>query len=164
MAKDIEAMRNLGMKDFKIEQKLKARKGLSKDIISDLMFGVYTPKEPSNFFINRMGEINRELNKKEGVSIPDPYFKALPSINKIINNNRRLNLLDDDISFSQLGFELPKSPSIIGKIFNNDGAVRSNIELGTTPVLAASGTNQALSKPYNQLSSIEKEQILFNRA
>jgi hypothetical protein len=164
MAKDIEAMRNLGMKDYKIEEKLKARKGLGKDIVSDLMFGVYTPKEPSNFFINRMGEINRELNKKEGVSIPDPYFKALPSINKIINNNRRLNLLDDDISFSQLGFELPKSPSIIGKIFNNDGAVRSNIEPGTTPVLGASGTNQALSKPYDQLSSIEKKQILFNRA
>jgi hypothetical protein len=146
MAKDIEAMRNLGVEDFKIEQKLRARKGLSKDIISDLMFGVYTPKEPSNFFITRMGEINRDLNKKEGISMPDPYFKALPSINKIINNNRRLNLLDDDISFSQLSVELPQSPSIINKVFNNDGIVRTNIT-EAPPVLAASGQNQNLTRP-----------------
>jgi len=166
MAKDIEAMRNLGMQDYKIEQKLKARKGLSKDIISDLMFGVYTPKEPSNFFITRMGEINRDLNKKEGVSMPNPYFKALPSINKIINNNRRLNLLDDDISFSQLGVEPIQSPSIFNKVFNNDGAVKSTISGASAnpAVLGSSGTNQNLTKDFRQLSSLEKDQILFNKA
>ena len=78
--------------------------------------------------------------------MPDPYFKALPSINKIINNNRRLNLLDDDISFSQLSVELPQSPSIINKVFNNDGIVRTNIT-EAPPVLAASGQNQNLTRP-----------------
>ena len=46
---------------------------------------------------------------------------------------------------------------------NTNPVVRSNIEPSNVQ-LAASGTNQALSKPYDQLSSIEKEQILFNRA
>ena len=164
MAKDVEAMRDLGVEDNIIRKKLEARKGLGKEVVNSVLFGEYTPKRPSDFFITRMNEINNDLNEKEGVNIDNPYYKALPSINNIIDKNFKINLLDDDISFSQLGFELPKSPSIIGKIFNNDCAVRSNIEPGTTPVLGASGTNQALSKPYDQLSSIEKEQILFNRA
>jgi hypothetical protein len=164
MAKDVEAMRDLGVEDNIIRKKLEARKGLGKEVVNSVLFGEYTPKRPSDFFITRMNEINNDLNEKEGVNIDNPYYKALPFINNIIDKNFKINLLDDDISFSQLGFELPKSPSIIGKIFNNDGAVRSNIEPGTTPALGASGTNQALSKPYDQLSSIEKEQILFNRA
>ena len=107
-------------------------------------------------------ELGKVLNEKEGVNIDNPYYKALPSINKIIDKNFKINLLDDDISFSQLGFELPKSPSIISKVFNNDGPVRTNIT-SAEPVLAASGQNQALTKPFSQLSSIEKEQLLFNR-
>ena len=146
MAKDIEAMRDLGMKDFKIEEKLKARKGLSKDVISDLMFGVYTPKSPSDFFINRMGEINRDLNKKEGISVPNPYYQALPFLNRVINNNRRINLLDEDISFSQLNVGAPQTQSVVSKIFNNDGPVRSNVS-SATPQLAAAGTNTNLTQP-----------------
>ena len=78
MAKDINAMKKLGMPDYKIRKELKKkkkRKGLSKTIISDLMLGVYTPKRPSDFFTTRMGEINRDLNKKEkGRSMPNPYI------------------------------------------------------------------------------------------
>jgi len=162
MAKDVEAMRDLGVEDNIIRKKLKARKGLGKDVVNSVLFGEYTPKRPTDFFITRMNEINNELNEKEGVNIDNPYYKALPSINKIIDKNFKINLLDDDISFSQLGFELPKSPSIISKVFNNDGPVRTNIT-SAEPVLAASGQNQALTKPFSQLSSIEKEQLLFNR-
>ena len=43
MAKDINAMKKLGMPDYKIRKELEKRKGLSKTIISDLMLGVYTP-------------------------------------------------------------------------------------------------------------------------
>ena len=162
MAKDVEAMRDLGVDDSVIRKKLKARKGLGKDVINNVLFGEYTPKKPTDFFVTRMNEINNDLNEKEGVNISNPYYEALPSINKIIDKNFRINLLDDDISFSQLGFELPKSPSIISKVFNNDGPVRTNIT-SAEPVLAASGQNQALTKPFSQLSSIEKEQLLFNR-
>jgi len=146
MAKNIQAMRDLGMEDYKIEQKLKARKGLGKEVISDLMLGVYTPKSPSNFFIDRVGDINRDLNQKEGISVPNPYYKALPFLNKVINNNRRINLMDEDISFSQLNVGEPTSPSIISKVFNNDGPVRSNVS-SATPQLAAAGTNTSLTQP-----------------
>ena len=146
MAKNIQAMRDLGMEDYKIEQKLKARKGLGKEVINDLMLGVYTPKNPSNFFIDRVGDINRDLNQKEGISVPNPYYKALPFLNKVINNNRRINLMDENISFSQLNVGEPTSPSIISKVFNNDGPVRSNVS-SATPQLAAAGTNTSLTQP-----------------
>ena len=91
MAKDIEAMRHLGMPDYKIKKELEKRRGLSKDVARDLMLGTYTPKRPSSFFVERMNEINRDLNQKEGRNIPNPYSVALPSIFDIINKNRRIN-------------------------------------------------------------------------
>jgi hypothetical protein len=161
MAKDINAMKKLGMPDYKIRKELEKRKGLSKTIISDLMLGVYTPKRPSDFFTTRMGEINRDLNKKEGTSIPNPYIQALPTLNGIINKNRRIDLIDGDLSMSDLMFE-SSTPQTLSPMSNTNSVINSQIT-SATPVLAASGQNQALTKPFSQLSSIEKEQLLFNR-
>ena len=161
MAKDIEAMKQLGMPEYKIRKELEKRRGLSKNVVSSLMLGVYTPKRPSDFFITRMGEINRDLNKKEGTSVSNPYIKALPTLNGIINKNRRIDLIDGDLSMSNLMFER-STPQALSPMSNTNSVVRTNIT-GTTPVLAASGQNQALTKPFSQLSSIEKEQLLFNR-
>jgi hypothetical protein len=105
MAKDIEAMKHLGVPDYKIRQELEKRRGLGKDVITNLMLGTYTPKTPSDFFINRMGEINRDLNEKERTNIPNPYYLALPSILQIINKNRGINLLNENVSFSALEAE-----------------------------------------------------------
>jgi len=105
MAKDVEAMRDLGVEENVIRKKLEARKGLGKNVVSNVLFGEYTPKKPSDFFVTRMNEINNDLNEKEGVSISNPFYDALPSINQIIDRNFRVNLLDDEISFSQLGVE-----------------------------------------------------------
>ena len=145
MAKDIEAMRQLGMPDYKIRKELAKRRGLSKNVVSSLMLGVYTPKRPSDFFITRMGEINRDLNRKEGTSIPNPYIKALPILNGIINKNRRIDLIDGDLSMSNLNFErsIPQSTS---QMSNTNTIVNSQIT-GTTPVLAAAGTNTNLTQP-----------------
>ena len=215
MYKNIEAAKTLGVQDYKIRKKIK-RKGLSKDTLRDLMLGVYTPKKPSDFFKKRIAEINRDLNQKEGVDTPNPYILSIQDINQIINNNRRLNLLEETPMFfeenefakggrvgMQEGTENPEEnnkkiaskiwiqePEEVKKMFdydfreyfasgvwmksiqqeikpetqsNTNPVVRSNIEPSNVQ-LAASGTNQALSKPYDQLSSIEKEQILFNRA
>jgi len=63
------------------------------------MLGVYTPKKPSDFFKKRIGEINRDLNQKEGVDTVNPYITSIPDINQIINNNRRLNLLEEAPAF-----------------------------------------------------------------
>ena len=112
MAKDIDAMRELGMPDYKIKRELKKRKGISKKVISDLMLGVYTPKRPSDFFIKRTGEINRDLNRKEGNNIPNPYIKALPALNRIINRNRRKDLLGENLNMSDFIFSNIRQPRI----------------------------------------------------
>ena len=112
MAKDIDAMREPGMPDFKIRKEIEKRKGISRQVISDLMLGVYTPKRPSDFFIERIGEINRDLNKKEGANISNPYIKALPSLNRIINRNRRKDLLSENLNMSDFAFNPIQQPRI----------------------------------------------------
>ena len=114
MAKDVEAMRDLGMDDFKIRKELEKRRGLGKGVVNSLLAGVYTPKRPSQFFVTRMNEINNELNEKEGTYLPNPLYEALPYINQIIGKNNRLNLLDDDISFSDLGVERKATGGRVG--------------------------------------------------
>jgi len=98
MYKNIDAARTLGVSNSKIRNRIK-RKGLSAEVTSDLMLGVYTPKKPSDFFKKRIGEINRDLNQKEGVDTVNPYITSIPDINQIINNNRRLNLLEEAPAF-----------------------------------------------------------------
>ena len=91
MNQNIEAARKLGVPENTIRQKVK-RQGINKQVFKDLMRGTYTPAKPTDFFINRINEITRDLNQKEGVVLPNPYFEALPTINKIINTNRNINL------------------------------------------------------------------------
>ena len=98
MYKNIDAARTLGVSNVVIEKKVK-RKGLRTDIFEDLMRGKYTPNKPSEFFVNRISEINNDLNIKEGESVPNPYFQALSGINKIISENRNIDLIDGEVNF-----------------------------------------------------------------
>ena len=118
MNQDILAARKLGVPNSIIQQKLKARKGLEKGVIENIMKGRYIPDEPNKFFIEKMQEITNTLNQKERVPLSNPYFQALPVINSIRNNNRGLNLNTDQIkvpkvnlSTGELGVEniLPKA-------------------------------------------------------
>ena len=151
MAKDVDAMRDLGVPDYKIREKIKARKGLNKSIVNDLMFGTYTPKRPGDFFVTRMSEINNDLNNKEGTNTPNPYFLALPSINEIINKNRRINLLEGDISFSQLSIQ-PSRPKP-RPVSNSNPVINSQIT--GTPISPNSFAQQA-NNNYNSLSTVDK--------
>jgi len=127
MAKDIDAMRELGMPDYKIKRELKKRKGISKKVVNDLMLGVYTPKRPSDFFIQRTGEINRDLNRKEGAAVPNPYIKALPALNRIINRNRRKDLLGENLNMSDFIFSNIRQPRITTPNLNvPSGSIVSN--------------------------------------
>ncbi len=144
MAKDIDAMRELGMPDYKIKRELKKRKGISKKVISDLMLGVYTPKRPSDFFVKRTGEINRDLNSKEGTNIPNPYIKALPALNRIINRNRRKDLLGENLNMSDFIFSNIRQPRI----------TTPNLNVPTGTIV----TNQA---PTNVLTEPNKFAQLF---
>jgi len=107
MYKDIEAARTLGVPESVIRRKLSERKGLSKNIIREIMGGVYTPKQPSEFFVTRMRKINNDLNEKEGVEIENPFSVARPFINNVISSNRNISLLGDEFTVPE--FELPET-------------------------------------------------------
>ena len=106
MYQDIEAARTLGMSNSKIRREIQKRKGIKKTVINDLLRGTYSPKEPSDFFEERIRKINRDLNEKEGVEIENPYSIARSFIRKIIVDNKRINLLEDNPVFPN--FEIPQ--------------------------------------------------------
>ena len=94
---DIDAARKMGVSNRAIEEKLKARKGLGKDDIESVMKGRYLPDEPNKFFIEKMQTITKDLNKKEDVSLPNPYNIARPVINSMASKNKGLNLKTDNM-------------------------------------------------------------------
>jgi hypothetical protein len=110
MYKNIDAAEILGMPTHKIRQEVEKRKGIKRDIIDNLLRGQYTPHEPSEFFIDRMAEINRELNAVEGVNISNPYYQAVPYIREIIQANRRLKLLVDEMNLPEQDVPTPAGP------------------------------------------------------
>ncbi len=98
MYKNIEAAKTLGVSNSVISRRVK-RRGVRKDVFNQLMQGKFTPTRPSDFFIKRLAEINRDLNKLEGTQVRSPYFEALPELNKIILDNRNLSLKEDNVKF-----------------------------------------------------------------
>ena len=151
MAKNIDAMRKLGMPDYKIRKELEKRKGISKQTVSNLMLGVYTPKRPSDFFVSRMSEINNDLNRKEKRSLPNPYIKSLPTLNSIINKNRRIDLIDGDLSMADLEFQRSvAAPPVTQQTGINPTAINPN------------NFTQQANNNYSSLTSLEKDRLLFN--
>jgi hypothetical protein len=92
MYKNIEAARLLGVSESKI-RKQTTRPGIKKDVLNNLYRGVYTPEEPSKFFKERIAQINRDLNRKEGVDMPNPYTEAMPLIRETIRKNRKIKII-----------------------------------------------------------------------
>ena len=158
MYEDIDAARKLGVSNATIEKKLKERKGMDKDVIRSVMSGRYLPDEPNKFFINKVQEINNELNRKEGIALPNPYFLALPAINAIQNKNRRLNLKTDQIEvpFAPLQTGTPEPQSILpatipttGTPIINQTASLSNQQVN--PATNLTETETVLLSPTDQL-------------
>jgi len=102
MYKNVDAARTLGVSNPILEKKIK-RRGLKEDVFNELMRGIFTPTRPSEFFIRRLSEINRDLNQKEGVNIRNPYFDAISDINKIVSENRNISLSDGEVKFYEPG-------------------------------------------------------------
>ena len=152
MAKDIDAMRELGMPDYKIKRELKKRKGISKKVVNDLMLGVYTPKRPSDFFIQRTGEINRDLNRKEGTAVPNPYIKALPTLNRIINKNRRKDLLGENLGMSDFVFSTSRQPRIT--------TPNLNVPSGTIVTNESQNVSSTLPANFASLPTAERSKII----
>ena len=160
MYKNIEADEILGMPINRIRRELEKRKGLKREAINSILQGQYLPYTPSEFFVNKMAEINRELNAVEGVDIDNPYYDALPYILDINASNKKLNLLIDEIN-------LPKQnvPAPAGPIQEKARDLYSDISLslgggggGITPdanIVAASAFNRGTGEnQVNQLTGL----------
>ena len=148
MYQNIEAARTLGMSDSKIRRTIKARKGIKKKVVNELLRGVYTPSVPSDFFQKRVREINRDLNEKEGVDTPNPYTIAGPFIRKIINENRNTNLLEDNPVFPNFEILQPQATQQESRI--------------TTPNLnVPTGTIVRDQAPTKELTNVNRFAQLF---
>ena len=157
MNQNILAARELGVPEFKIRQKVK-RRGINKKTFNNLMRGVYTPDRPGRFFATRMAEITRDLNQKEGTSIPNPFLETLPVITDIINNNRNTDLVTGELRFpdiTQPQITEPLSENIQTPLLPQTGApIVSNIQTTNVvnPVSGLTRTEEALfSNPLDKL-------------
>ncbi len=158
MHENIKAAKVLGVPEYKIRKKVK-RRGINKKTLNELYRGVFTPERPGDFIIKQIGKNNRDLNEKEGVDIPNPFYEAIPSITNFINSNRRISLEGDNLNlmdFEQEQIEpistLPTSsltplaatPPINANAIQ-DMRVNANVmQTGLTP------TEQALLSPEEQ--------------
>ena len=145
MYKNIDAARTLGVSNGVITRKVK-RKGLKKDVFNQLMRGQFTPTRPSDFFVTRMAEINRELNKLEGTRLRSPYLEAIQDINKLIRENRNVSLSDGQVSFYEDGIKPPvieqepriTTPNLTSPASVNPAVVQSQNVSSTLPANFAS--------------------------
>jgi hypothetical protein len=161
MYKNIDAARVLGVKENVIRNKVK-RKGISKQDFQDVTLGKYTPNRPSRFFINRMNQINRNLNREEGLDIPNPYFEALPELNKIIRENNRIDLKTGELRFpdieisqtqvqAQSQLQIPQLPSLPSLPQPIPGNQFGQIPQQINPATGLTSTETALLSPSEQL-------------
>jgi hypothetical protein len=157
MYQDIEAARTLGMTNSKIRRELQKRKGIKKTVINDLLRGVYTPKQPSNFFQERMRKINRDLNEKEGIETENPYMIASPFIRKIIAENRSINLLEDNPVFPS--FEIPE-PQITGQESRITTPNLTSPASINTQVVQSQNTGSTLPANFASLPTAQRAKII----
>jgi len=154
MYKDIEAARALGMPDNLIRRELQKRKGLQKDVIRQIMAGSYVPKPPSAFFVNRMREINNQLNEEEGVNIENPYFIASPFIGDIISDNRNIDLLDDELMFKDI--DVPSPPGIVDSIAQSFNTTTTQGGSPNINIVGGGGGGAGGSIPYEKMTIAQK--------
>jgi hypothetical protein len=142
---DIDAARKMGVSNRAIEEKLKLRKGLDKNDIESVMRGKYLPGEPNKFFIEKMQEINKNLNTKENVYIPNPYNLAKPVINSMASKNNKLNLKTDKI-------KVPFAPMQTG-VLEPESTLPIGVNTTTTPI------STPVSIINDQTSSLSNQQV-----
>ena len=131
---------------------------VSSQIIRNLMDGIFTPQEPTKFFKQRVAEINEELNRSEGRSLPNPYNEAERIIDRIINKNYKINLSDESKSLTDIDVPQPS-------IFQQESRITTP-PLNTSPVspdiVNAQGQNVGSTLPANfaSLPTAERAKII----
>ena len=153
MYKNIDAARTLGVSNGVISRKVK-RKGLNKETFNQLMRGKFTPSRPNDFFVKRMAEINRDLNKLEGTNLPSPYLEAIQDINKLIRDNRNISLSDGEVSFFD-----SMEPQITGQE-SRITTPNLNVPSGTIVTNQAQNVSSTLPPNFASLSTADKIKTL----
>ena len=145
--KDINAARELGMKDSQIEDELRSRPGLKREVIRNLMDGIFTPQEPTKFFKQRVAEINETLNRQEGRFVPNPYNQAERIIDRLIGKNIKINLKDENIGLADIDVPQPSifqqesritTPNLTSPASVNPAVIQSQNVSSTLPANFAS--------------------------
>ena len=145
---DIDAARKLGVSNRAIEEKLKSRKGLNKNDIESVMKGRYLPDEPNKFFIDKMQEITKDLNKKEDVSLPNPYNLARPVLNSMASKNRGLNLKTDEM-------KVPFAPMQTGPSgAESQSILPATVPISNNPILQNTYGSQSTNGQSNQYTGL----------
>ena len=139
MYKDIEAAKALGMSNNQIKAKVK-RRGVSEKVFKDLMRGQYNPKKPSDFFIDRITQINNNLNVETGEDIPNPYIEARPFLNEIRRQNIRVDLLTGELNIPD--FDEPEE------------AIDPLGSITTPPLTSPTSINPAVAQSQNVSSTL----------
>jgi len=155
--KDINAARELGVTDDQIEKELRSRPGLKKEVIRNLMDGVFTPQEPTKFFRTRVTEINEQLNKDEKTFVPNPLNQAERIIDRIINQNLKINLRSENTDLSDIDVPQPS-------IFQQESRITTpNL---TSPasinkqVVQSQNTGSTLPANFASLPTAERSKII----
>jgi len=146
---DIQAAKKLGVSNNLIEKKLKERKGMDHNTITSVIRGKYLPDTPNKFFIQKMQDITNDLNKKENVSISNPYISAFPIINNLINKNKKLNLATDQI-------KVPVAPLQQG-VSEPQNILPAGVDTTLAPVIG----NQTSVLPNQQVDRQQRYASLF---
>ena len=102
------------MSDNLIRRELQKRKRFTKRCDKTNYVRNICSKSTKCIFVNRMREINNQLNEAEDRDVENPYFIASPFIGDIISDNRNIDLLDDELTFRDI--DVPSPPGIVDSI------------------------------------------------
>ena len=86
--------------------------------------------------------------------MPNPYFKALPIINGIMNKNRRVDLLEGSLGMSDLSYGTPKQES---RITTPNLTSPASIN---TQVVQSQNTGSTLPANFASLPTAERSKII----
>ena len=119
---------------------------------------IYQAAEAFKLWHNIQPEINEELNRSEGRSLPNPYNQAERIIDRIISKNYKINLSDESKSLTDI--DVPQ-PSIFQQESRSTTPPVNTVPI-SPQVVTATNQNAGLSLPPNfaNLSTAEKLKTL----
>ena len=102
---------------------------------------------PPTFKLNLFLIPSDSLNIDEDLYIPNPYQEAKPYLKDIIRQNRRINLIEDELFIPDFEEQVQQQTGELETLSNTNPIVNSKIAPSTVAQLGAPGTNTSLTQP-----------------